>query len=127
VDVSTWPTLAAAIRDPATVLAVTASALGSLGGEPGLYLVTRAQFGRGANAAGYLAVFVSRGWLRLSLEDNPQQVAISFDGRPLEGQLDSRPAAVASFDALARSWRIEVVTAPASGLRCSHGWFWHGL
>jgi signal transduction histidine kinase len=122
VDVSMWPSLATAIRDPATVLAVTASALGSLGGEPGLYLVMGARFGRGADTAGYLAVFVSRGWLRLSLEDDPQQVAISFDGRQLEGQLDRAPAAVGSFDALARTWRIEVATAPASGLQSLLPW-----
>ena len=90
VDVSTWPALGTAIRSSATVFAVTASSLGSLGSEPGFYLVQSGTFGRGSNSRGFLAVFVPRGWLTLSLGDDPRQVAISFDGRELEGQLRAR-------------------------------------
>src|ERR1700754_2329160 len=39
VDVSTFPSLAAAIRDPARIFAVGASRPGSLGQEPGFYLL----------------------------------------------------------------------------------------
>jgi PAS domain S-box-containing protein len=123
VDVSGWPALAAAIRDVATVFAVTASSRGSLGAESGFYLLESSSFGRGRDGGGYLAVFVPRGWLILSLGDDPREVAISLDRRPLEGQLRSEPAAGASFQALARSWRIAVVAGPASGLQSLLPWF----
>jgi PAS domain S-box-containing protein len=122
VDVSTWPALGTAIRDSATVFAVTASSLASLGTEPGFYLVQSGTFGRGSNRRGFLAVFVPRGWLTLSLGDDPRQVAISFDGRDLEGQLRGAPAASASIAALARSWRIDVAIASPSGLQSLLPW-----
>jgi PAS domain S-box-containing protein len=122
VDVSTWPTLGTAIRDSSTVFAVTASSLGYLGNEPGFYLVQSATFGRGVNSRGYLAVFVPRGWLTLSLGDDPRQVAITFDGRQLEGQLHGEPAASATISALARNWRIDVAIASPTGLQSLLPW-----
>jgi PAS domain S-box-containing protein len=123
VDVSSWPALAAALRNQATVFAVTASRRASLGSEPGFYLVESASFGHGADSGGYLAVFVPRGWLRLSLGDDPHQVAISLDGRSLDGRLRTGPTAGASFQALARSWRVAAVAGPASGLQSLVPWF----
>jgi PAS domain S-box-containing protein len=122
VDISGWPALAAAIRDPATVFAVTASSRASLGTEPGFYLLQSGSFGRGHDSGGYLAVFVPRGWLTLSLGDDPREVAISLDGRPLDSQLRSVAAAGAGFQALARSWRVAVVAGTASGLQSLLPW-----
>jgi PAS domain S-box-containing protein len=123
VDVSGWPVLAHGVRDLATVFAVTASSRAVLGTEPGFYLLERTSFGRGRGSAGYLAVFVPRGWLILSLGDDPREVAISLDGHPLEGRLGSAPAAGASFQALARSWRVAVVAGAPSGLQSLLPWF----
>ena len=122
VDVSNWPALPAAIRDRANVFAVSASGPGSLGGEPGFYLLQTARFGRSPGRRGFLVLFVPRGWLAATLEDDPRRVAISLDGRRLEGGLDSVPAASASFDALARHWRIDVGSEPPSGLQSLLPW-----
>jgi PAS domain S-box-containing protein len=122
VDVSDWPALAAAIRDRASVFAVSASGPGSLGGEGGFYLLQTARFGRAPGRRGFLVLFVPRGWLTATLEDDPRRVAISLDGRRLEGGLDAAPAASASFDALARGWRIDVGSEPASGLQSLLPW-----
>jgi PAS domain S-box-containing protein len=122
VDVSGWPALAGAIRNRATVFAVTASSRASLGTESGFYLLESSSFGRGSDSFGYLAVFVRRAWLMLSLGDDPREVAISLDRRPLEGRLRSGPASGAGFRALARSWRVAVVAGPASGLQSLLPW-----
>ena len=121
-DVSRWPALSAAIDDQATVFSASASRLGALGGEPGFYLVDSLSFGRGRRSNGYLAVFVPRGWLTLALEDNPREVAISMDGRRLEGELHRSPSASAAFNALARRWRVGVALAPRSGLESLLPW-----
>lgn len=121
-DVSRWPALSAAIDDQATVFSASASRLGALGGEPGFYLVESLSFGRGPRSNGYLAVFVPRGWLTLALEDNPREVAISMDGRRLEGELRRSPSASADFNALARTWRVGVALAPRSGLESLLPW-----
>jgi PAS domain S-box-containing protein len=122
VDVSGWPALAAAIRDRASIFAVSASGPGSLGGEPGFYLLQTARFGRAPERRGFLVLFVPAGWLTATLEDDPRRVAISLDGRRLEGGLDSAPAASAGFDALARRWRIDVGSEPPSGLQSVLPW-----
>lgn len=122
VDVSTSPSLAAAIRE-ATRSGVVASDPAVLGGERGFYLVHSARFGRGARSQGYLAVFVPRGWFTLSLGDDPRQVAFSFDdGEPLEGRLASPPVATATVAALGRRWRVEVAIAAKSGLQSLLPW-----
>jgi PAS domain S-box-containing protein len=121
-DASRWPALSAAIDDQATVFSASASQLSALGGEPGFYLVKSLSFGRGPRSNGYLAVFVPRGWLTLALEDNPREVEIRMDGRRLEGELHRRPSADADFDALARTWRVGVALAPASGVESLLPW-----
>jgi PAS domain S-box-containing protein len=115
--VSDWPALAGAIRDQANVFAVTATSRGSLGGDPGFYLLQASRFGRSPTRTGYLVLFVPRGWLTSSLEDDPRHTAISLDGRRFEGALGSAPAAGATFDALARRWRIDVEAEPRSGMQ----------
>jgi PAS domain S-box-containing protein len=118
VDVSHWPALAAAIGDPASVFAVAASRVGSLGSESGFYLLETSRFG----GRGFVAVFVPQGWLTVGLEGDPRRVAISVDGRRLEGELTSPPAAAATFDTLARRWRIEVGAEPSSALLSALPW-----
>jgi PAS domain S-box-containing protein len=122
VDVSGWSALAAAIRSRASVYAVSASSLGSLGGDEGFYLLQNGSFGRRGDRRGYLAVFVPRGWLTLSLEDDPRQVAISIDGRRLEGGLSAAPVAGSGFDALSRRWRIDVGSEPPTALQSVVPW-----
>ncbi|MEA2273867.1 MAG: hypothetical protein QOI98_2575, partial [Solirubrobacteraceae bacterium] len=122
VDVSGWLALAAAVRNRANVFAVTASELGSLGGEPGFYLLSTASFGSAPARRGFLVLFVPRGWLTTSLEDDPRRTAISLDGRRLEGGLRSTPAGSGNFQALARLWRIDVGNEPLSGLQSLLPW-----
>jgi PAS domain S-box-containing protein len=121
VDVSRWPALATAIRDRSSASAVSASELGSLGGRPGFYLLEAGSFGRGPNSRGYLVVFVPQGWLTASTGGDPRRLAVSLDGRHLEG-FDSSPARSASFGTLGRRWRIDVATAPLTGLQTLLPW-----
>jgi PAS domain S-box-containing protein len=104
------------------VFAVAASDPGSLGGQPGFYLLTSGMFGLGPGSSGYLAVFVPQGWLTVSLQDDPRQTAISLDRRPLEGRLGAAPAASATFDVLAHDWRIDVAEEPPTGLQSLLPW-----
>jgi PAS domain S-box-containing protein len=122
VDVSGWPALASAIRDPASILSVSATDPGSLGSQRGFYLLEAGRFGAGPTDRGVLAVFVPQGWLTLSTED-PQRLAISLGGRRLLGGLHATPTAGAGFETLARRWRVDVGTAPASGLQSELPWF----
>jgi PAS domain S-box-containing protein len=122
VDVSAWPALGNALGDRASAFALSASSLGSLSGQPGFYLLQAGRFARGPDSRGTLVVFVPRGWLTLSLEDDPRQMAISLDGRRLEGSLDATPVASASFESLGRHWRIDVGRQPASGLQSLLPW-----
>jgi PAS domain S-box-containing protein len=119
VDVSRWPALAAAVGDRASVFAVSASGLGSLGARRGFYIVQAGSFAR---ARGSLVVFVPSGWLTLSLRTDPRQVSISLDARRLEGGPDAAPAATASFEALARRWRVEVAREPPTQLQSLLPW-----
>ncbi|MDX6593957.1 MAG: hypothetical protein QOJ13_3153 [Gaiellales bacterium] len=118
-DVSDWPGLAQEVRGRPETFAVTASGVAPLLGEPGFYIVDRGIFGEGA---GYLALFVSRGWLTNALEVDPRRLAISIDGRRLEGALDSAPMASTSFDVLGRHWRVEVGSEPPTGLQTILPW-----
>jgi PAS domain S-box-containing protein len=120
VDVSHWPALADAIGNRANIFAASASRAGSLGAEPGFFLLQAARFG--SDRRGVLVLFVPRGWLTSALEDDPRQLAVSIDGRRLEGELDSAPGAGASFEALARRWRLDVGEDPASGLQSLLPW-----
>ncbi len=121
VDVSRWPALATAIRDRSSASAVSASELGSLGGRPGFYLLKAGSFGHGPNSRGYLVVFVPQGWLTASTGGDPRRLAVSLDGRHLEG-FDSSPARSASFGTLGRRWRIDVATAPLTGFQTLLPW-----
>jgi PAS domain S-box-containing protein len=121
VDVSSFPALAAAIRDRATIFAVGASKPGSLGGEPGFYLLEAATFARGPHSRGYLVAFVPQGWFTTTLGGDPRLVAISQDDRRIEGELDSADAA-ASFATLGRRWRIDVGREPPSELQSTLPW-----
>ena len=118
-DVSGWRALAAAVRDRSSVFAVTASRLGSLGNQPGFFLLETARFGR---ERGYLAVFVPRAWLTLSLAADPRTIAISLEGRRLEGGLQTAAIATGSFEALGRRWRVDVGREPASALQSTLPW-----
>jgi PAS domain S-box-containing protein len=122
VDVSNWRALAPSIRDRRSIFAVTASGPGSLGGEPGFYVLQAARFGLARRSRGVVALFVPTGWLTSMLEGDPQRVAISLDGRRIEGGLDSAPAASGSFMALGRNWRIDVGSEPASALQSLLPW-----
>jgi PAS domain S-box-containing protein len=122
VDVSAWPALGSAISDRGSAFALSASGVGSLGGQAGFYLLQAGRFGRGPDSQGTLVVFVPQGWLTLSLEDDPRHMAISLDGRRLEGLLDAAPVAGASFDSLARRWRIDAGRQPASGFQSVLPW-----
>src|SRR3954466_4715231 len=121
VAVPRWPALATAIRDRSSASAVSASELGSLGGRPGFYLLEAGSFGHGPNSRGYLVVFVPQGWVTASTGGDPRRLAVSLDGRHLEG-FDSSPARSASFGTLGRRWRIDVATAPLTGLQTLLPW-----
>ncbi|MEA2467113.1 MAG: hypothetical protein QOJ57_1239 [Thermoleophilaceae bacterium] len=121
VDVSTFPGLAPAIRNRATIFAVGASRPGALGTEPGFYLLEAASFGHGRASGGFLVAFVPQGWFTTTLGGDPRRVAIRQGGRRIEGELREVRAA-ASFDALGRRWRIDVAHEPPSGLQSTVPW-----
>ena len=121
-DLSRWPALAAAIRDTASVFAVGASGVGSLGAQTGFFLLETGRFSHGPRSRGYLVVFVPQGWLTLGLDADPRRLAIDLDGRRLEGGLDRPAAAAARFETLARRWDIGVAPEPGSALRSTLPW-----
>ena len=118
VDVSNFPGLADAVGDRATVFAVGASRPGALGDEPGFYLLESASFGR---TRGFLAAFVPRGWFVTTIGEDPRRVAISLEGRRIEGQLSSG-AGTAGFETLGRRWEIDVGREPPSSLQSTLPW-----
>ena len=122
VDASGLPSLSATLRDPASIFAGTATPVGSLGGRRGFFVVQGGRFGRGPGSQGFLVVFVPAGWLSLSLDAHPQRMAISLEGRSLEGALREAPAAAQSFEALTRRWRIDVAREPATALQMTLPW-----
>ena len=121
VDVTAFPGLGQAIGDRARIFAVGASTPGSIGGEPGFFLLEAATFARGPDSRGYLVAFVPRGWFSTSLGGDPRRIAISQDGHPIEGKLDSVQAS-AQFELLGREWRIDVAREPPSGLQSMLPW-----
>jgi PAS domain S-box-containing protein len=120
VDVTGFPALAAAIDDRSRIFAVGASKPGALGQDSGFYLLEAASFAGGRDD-GYLAAFVPRGWFSTTLGGDPRRVAISEDGRRIEGQLGSVHAS-AGFEMLGRRWRIDVDREPSSGLQSLLPW-----
>ncbi|HEV7685630.1 MAG TPA: PAS domain S-box protein, partial [Acidimicrobiia bacterium] len=122
-DVSDTPVLAAALGPGASLAAVTASDVGTLGTRPGLYVVEAAMFGNGPEGQGVLAAFVPRGFLTVELGLDPGHTAITVNGRHLEGGLGPVTVAVENFEALGRSWHIAVGPEPASGFQSLLPWF----
>jgi PAS domain S-box-containing protein len=121
-DVSGSGALGGALRDPASAFAVVASRLGSLGDQPGFYVLEAGRFGRGPDSRGTLAVFVPRGWLTVSLDDDPRRVTIRLGGRRLDGELRSPAAAGAAFEALGQRWSIGVGREPESEFQSLLPW-----
>jgi PAS domain S-box-containing protein len=123
VDASGLHPLAATLRDPTSVFAGTATPIGAFGGRRGFFVVQGARFGHGPGSTGFLVVFVPSGWLGLSLTDDVRRVAVSLDGRRLEGGLRTAPAARDSFESLTRRWRVDVAAEPATALQTALPWF----
>jgi PAS domain S-box-containing protein len=121
VDVAGFPGLDQAIRDRARIFAVGASRSGALGREPGFYLLEAATFARGRHSDGYLVAFVPRGWFATTLGGDPRRLAVSEDGRRIEGRLDAVHAS-AGFEMLGRDWRIDVGREPPSGMQSTLPW-----
>jgi PAS domain S-box-containing protein len=113
-DVSRWPVLDAALRDPRSRFAVTASRIGTMRGQTGLFLAGKARFGGGS---GFLVVFIPRGWSTVSLDGDLRRLAVIVDGRRLDGRLRGDPAAASEFKAMGRTWRVDAVADPLAGMR----------
>jgi len=121
-DMALVPALAATLRDPTSVFAGTASAVASLAGQRGFFVVQGARFGHGAGSQGFLVVFVPANWLSVSQNLDPHRTAISLDGRPLNGALASAPVAGRSFESLTRRWRVDVIREPRTALQATLPW-----
>ena len=67
-------------------------------------------------------LFVPAGWLSLSLAEDVRDLAISLDGRRLEGGLETTQGADESFEALTRRWRVDVASEPATALQTTLPW-----
>lgn len=120
VDVSTWPVLGPAIRDPASVFAGTATRTGRLGGRTGFFLLEVTRFGRAGR--GILVVFVPSGWLGVGLGEPLGRYAVALEDRPLDGRLTVPPAARRSFAALGRTWHVAIARRPRTGLETLLPW-----
>lgn len=121
-SVSGWPALARRLRGRQVLFGVVATPLSSFEGQPGFFVVSSARFGGGPGGVGYLAVFVPRGWLALSLSEQSSQVEIRLGGRVLEGHLSSRPVEAPPFQALDQSFQIGRPLAPATTLESWLPW-----
>jgi len=121
-DVSSFRTLVSPIVGRTVVFGVNATRLGSLSGQAGFYLLQSGRFGNRPGSSGYLAVFVPRGWMTLSLGADPRQLAVRLDGQPLEGRLRGPPAATVGFQALGQSWQVAVPLAAPTDLQATLPW-----
>jgi PAS domain S-box-containing protein len=121
-DMAGVPALAATLRDPTSVFAGTATAVASLAGQRGFFVVQGARFGHGAGSQGFLVVFVPANWLSVSQDLDPHRTAIRLDGRPLDGALAGAPAGGRSFEALTRRWRVETAVEPDTALQATLPW-----
>ncbi len=121
-DMSGLPVLAATLRNPASVFAGTASSEQGVAGQSGFFLVQGASFGQGPGSQGFLVVFVPAGWLGLSLNEDPADLAISLNGRRLAGMLGGRPAASQSFEALTQQWAVGVAPQQDTALQALLPW-----
>ncbi len=116
VDVSGLPVLAATLRNPTSVFAGTATPLETVAGQRGFFVVQGAKFGQGEGSNGFLVVFVPTGWMNSLLGGDVNGIAISLDGRHLNGTFDGTPAASTSFTALTQVWRVNVAPQQSTGL-----------
>jgi PAS domain S-box-containing protein len=121
-DMAGVPALAATLRDPTSVFAGTATGVASLAGQRGFFVVQGAEFGHAPGSEGFLVVFVPADWLSVSLDLDPHRAAISLEGRTLDGALATAPAAGRSFEALTRSWRLDVDEEPRTALQATLPW-----
>jgi len=121
-DVSGVSALGDTLREPTSVFAGTATPITTFAGRRGFFVVQGAHFGRGPGSDGFLAVFVPSGWLSLSLAEDVGRLAISVDGRRLEGGLDTAPRAGESFEGLTQRWRVDVDREPATAVQTAMPW-----
>ena len=121
-DMSSQPALAATLRDPTGIFAGTATRISRLAGRRGFYIVQGARFGRGPGSQGFLVVFVPSGWLTSGVREDPGSLAISLDGRHLEGSAGAAPAATKRFEALTRSWQLGVAPEAPTALQATLPW-----
>ncbi|MDA0162624.1 PAS domain S-box protein [Solirubrobacter ginsenosidimutans] len=121
-DLSGLQALAATLRDPTSVFAGTATSIATFAGRRGFFVVQGGRFGRGAGSRGFLVVFVPTGWLGLSLTEDVRRVAISLEGRRLEGGLRGTPETGTGFEALTRRWRVDVDAEPATAVQATLPW-----
>ena len=120
--VSRWPTLERRLAGQQTLFGVTATQLSRFGGQRGFFLVSSARFGDGPHSVGYLAVFVPRGWLGLSLGEGVSQVQAKLGGRLLDGKLTSAAVSAPSFQMLGQTFQLARPLPPASTLESSLPW-----
>lgn len=114
-DVSDWPSLEAALTDPSSRFAVTASRRGALGGSLGFYIVRGGTFGDGAARRGTLAVFAPAPWLASALPTDQHPYALRLGGRHLTGDVGFDVAATSQFSSLGQRWRVVAATPARSG------------
>lgn len=117
VDVSGLPGLAATLRDPTSIFVGTATTVVTLAGQRGFFTVQGGHFGRGPGSTGFLVVFVPGGFVDSSLGTDADRVAIKLGGRQFAGTFTGRPSAGATFNALTRTWRIDVAPKPKTALQ----------
>jgi PAS domain S-box-containing protein len=122
IDISGAKPLSTTLRDPTSVFAGTATPSGPFAGRRGFFLVQAARFGRGPGSVGSLVVFVPSGWLSMSGNEDARRLAISLDGRRLEGGLPTAPDASKRFADLTRQWRVDVAHEPATRLQSTLPW-----
>lgn len=111
-DLSNWPSLGAALTDPSSRFAVTASRRGRLGRDIGFYVVRGGTFGQ---RRGSLAVFAPAPWLAASLSAAPHPYSVRLAGRHLTGDAGLDVAASSEFSSLGQRWRVLAATRTSSG------------
>jgi PAS domain S-box-containing protein len=120
VDVSRWPGLDRLLQRKPGVFLLTASDPASLGRDPGFYILETGLLG--PRDDWFLVLFVPFGWLSAPLDLDPDDFAISVDGRRMEGSLASPAAASDDFVALDRDWSVSVALPPASSVQSALPW-----
>ncbi|MFA9269331.1 MAG: PAS domain S-box protein [Baekduiaceae bacterium] len=114
-DVSNWPSLGAALSDPSSRFAVTASRRGRLGRDTGFYIVRGGTFGQRPGRRGSLVIFAPAPWLAASLSGAPHPYSVRLAGRHLTGDAGLDVAASSEFSSLGQPWRVLAATRTSSG------------